>query len=215
MSEENNKMNIQDVPLILPDESRTKIKPIEPGGLEFPNMDKSVYEYISPSRKTMRSEQVMPEPEQPVLSIRKTEEESVFDISSTKQNDQDKESIFSEPLENTIIDDSKSEINIITVDQTDNRLLNDNKPFVNKGQKYKLQISASKTESHATKEWNKALKNNKDLIGKYTYKINKVDLGEKGVIYKLYIGSFSSYNEANSLCKRLLKRKQSCIVVND
>jgi hypothetical protein len=216
LKDDNLATNISDIPLIHPEEGETKIRPIEPGGAEFPNMDKSVYEYITPSKKPLRNEQVMPEPEQPVLSVKQLETESVFETSdNSSSKEETNPSIFNETEQPLSIDTPVSDINIITVDQSDDRLTTNSTTSGRKNEKYKIQICASKTESQALSEWNKALKNNRDLISKYKYHVNKVDLGEKGLIYKLYIGPFNNYNEANSLCKRLIKRKQNCLVVND
>jgi hypothetical protein len=208
--------NIQDtsnIPLILSESAETKVRPIEPGGVEFPNMDKSVYEYISPTQKPLRSEKLMPEPEQAVIKPQVDENISVFD-EILNFEDKSNNSIFNETFSTNVT--QPDDVNILTIDQTDNRLSEYNSSTSHHlGEKYLLQICASKTESQAMIEWNKSLKNNKDLVGNYDYKLSKIDLGDKGLIYKVYIGPFNTYNEANLLCKRLIKRKQACSVVNN
>lgn len=203
-----------DIPLIYPEHGPTKILPRDPGGVEIPNMDKSVYGYLSSTHKTVRPDKIMPEPEQPILSLDKPE--SVFDINSLTDKSEESDIFNIKVKEERVTEqNSHKELNVITVDRYDKRLFDSEKNQQKLNQEYNLQLYLTKSEKQALEEWNKALKNNKDLLINYNYSIRKVDRGEKGIIYNLYIGPFSSYAEANSICKKLKKMKQGCMVVID
>ena len=67
---------------------------------------------------------------------------------------------------------------------------------------YVLQIGAYKSEAEAKTAW-KSYQRKHPLVGGYTPNIKRVDLGAKGVWYRLRIGSFASRGAAGTLCAKL------------
>lgn len=55
----------------------------------------------------------------------------------------------------------------------------------------------------------------KDVIKSLNYSIKQVDIGSKGVFYRLYIGKLPSKLEATALCAEFRKRNQGCLVIKN
>lgn len=77
----------------------------------------------------------------------------------------------------------------------------------------KIQLGAYRSTSEVKNTWKKLKDANPSLLGKYSYSINKVDLGAKGIFYRLQVGAFKDKSEASSICKKLSAKGQGCFVV--
>lgn len=76
----------------------------------------------------------------------------------------------------------------------------------------RIQLGAFRSENEAVDSWKKILGKNKDVLANKVFTIRKADLGEKGVYYRLQVGSFASATEAKEACKTLNQRKLGCFV---
>ncbi len=56
-------------------------------------------------------------------------------------------------------------------------------------------------------------KRNADLLGGLTLTVERADLGEKGVFYRVQAGPVADEAAARKLCAALGERKQACLVV--
>ncbi|VAW00310.1 hypothetical protein MNBD_ALPHA01-886, partial [hydrothermal vent metagenome] len=61
--------------------------------------------------------------------------------------------------------------------------------------------------------WRKLQKDNTILLAGLDADIMMVDLGKKGVLYRLRGGMIASRANADTICQALKLRKQACIVV--
>ena len=57
---------VYDIPLIESDSEITKIKPLDPGGIQMSNMDKDIYNNISHENLESNKEKLLPLPEEPI-----------------------------------------------------------------------------------------------------------------------------------------------------
>jgi cell division septation protein DedD len=74
-----------------------------------------------------------------------------------------------------------------------------------------VQLGALKSEGDAKNEWTRVKAANKDLLGDYGSDIVRVDLGEKGIYWRLRAGPMDE-GQARSTCASLAKRSQGCII---
>jgi len=82
------------------------------------------------------------------------------------------------------------------------------------GKGYKVQLAAARSPAAARSEWDRLRAKHLDLLGDLGLSITKVDLGSvKGVFYRLRVGPLRGEGEARVLCKALVKRKVSCLLV--
>lgn len=75
-----------------------------------------------------------------------------------------------------------------------------------------VQIGAYKQDAEAAGQWQSLKKKHGDLLGSLKPDIKRVDLGEKGVWYRLRVGPFATRADAIAKCEVLRSRGGSCIV---
>ncbi|HIJ63015.1 MAG TPA: SPOR domain-containing protein [Rhodospirillaceae bacterium] len=74
-----------------------------------------------------------------------------------------------------------------------------------------VQLAALTSEGDARNEWGRLRNANKDLLGELGSDIVRVDLGAKGIFWRLRAGPLGEA-DARTLCAALSKRSQGCIV---
>ncbi|MBE7637210.1 tetratricopeptide repeat protein [Sneathiella sp. P13V-1] len=76
---------------------------------------------------------------------------------------------------------------------------------------YFLQLASFRSKERAMRGWEEISQSQKDLIGEYSPVYAVTDLGpEKGVYYRVRIGSFTSRQEPIELCETLQANGQDC-----
>jgi hypothetical protein len=78
---------------------------------------------------------------------------------------------------------------------------------------FKIQLSAVRTEAAAKTEWDKLKKAHSSVLGRLTLNVEKADLGQKGIYYRIQAGPFADRSAADVACQELTKQKASCLVV--
>ncbi|ABC22578.1 SPOR domain-containing protein [Rhodospirillum rubrum] len=76
-----------------------------------------------------------------------------------------------------------------------------------------VQLAALRSAEAAEVAWKGLVTKHRDLLGSLTHDVQKADLKEKGLFFRLRAGPVSSAAEAKSLCDALKSRNQSCIIV--
>ncbi|MBK1663578.1 hypothetical protein CKO38_02805 [Rhodospirillum rubrum] len=76
-----------------------------------------------------------------------------------------------------------------------------------------VQLAALRSAESAEIAWKGLVTKHRDLLGSLTHEVQKADLKEKGLFFRLRAGPVSSAAEAKSLCDALKSRNQSCIIV--
>lgn len=80
--------------------------------------------------------------------------------------------------------------------------------------RYRLQLGAFREASVAAQAWAEISRQVGPAIAPLEHAIQKADLGERGIFYRLRAGAFDGIREARSACKTLEARKIECIVVD-
>ena len=80
------------------------------------------------------------------------------------------------------------------------------------GSGWLVQVAALRTEAEAKAAWARIQGHDKDLLGGLSLDIRRVDLGARGIYWRLRAGPLDEAG-ARSLCAKLAKRNQGCIVV--
>jgi hypothetical protein len=77
---------------------------------------------------------------------------------------------------------------------------------------YRIQLASVRSEEQAQATWARMQKSNADVLASLTMRAVKVDLGERGVYYRVQAGPLDE-NGATSACSKLKNRSVDCIVV--
>lgn len=81
----------------------------------------------------------------------------------------------------------------------------------------RVQLAALKSEETALQYWDNVKKQNPPLFSGLKYFIQKVDLGKKGVFYRLQVGNFRDQVGAEDFCLKYIAKsrakKSDCIIV--
>lgn len=78
---------------------------------------------------------------------------------------------------------------------------------------FQIQLASARSEQGAMAEWNRIVGKNKDALAGLTPTVARVDLGEKGVFYRLRAGPLADKAAADALCGALGAQNVGCIVV--
>lgn len=78
---------------------------------------------------------------------------------------------------------------------------------------YLVQIAAFRSEEAAELAWHKASSSRPDIYRGAEKRIQRADLGAKGVFYRLRVGAFTERSEAMDFCTALKSGGENCIVV--
>ena len=80
--------------------------------------------------------------------------------------------------------------------------------------KIRIQLSAKRSRAQALVVWEALGAKHKDLFAGLEPAIERADLGERGIFYRLRTGSFADRDEAQAMCRKLADRKIDCLVVS-
>lgn len=79
-------------------------------------------------------------------------------------------------------------------------------------QDYMVQLAASRSRALARGVYSNLQKNYNDLLGRRDPLILRVDLGDKGIFYRVNVPGFANRTAAAAFCANLKKRGQDCLV---
>lgn len=110
------------------------------------------------------------------------------------------------PVKTTKIETAKiaSKVTAVTTPTADARI-------AQKGQ-YLIQLFSVRSQKDAARGWAKAQSKHKALLSSETLNIEKANLGERGIYYRVRFGAYDTSSAANSVCSALKKAKQDCLV---
>ena len=274
----------ESVALIEADKSPLKEAPADPGGLQFPHQDKTVYETISNNAGAPRpaAERMLPPPEEPMkidqandnASTPSTETESYVNpnvksaAGETPRNSSEKNNALQVfEADDTVaapmaaggaspkiihIDPATGNTTTVTtktvmapeepapslgamesVTVGDAPVATTAKPVTIKAKEAakaepavsprtaestatgnkKVQLGEFRSEKEANDAWAKIRNANSAIVSGKKQTVQRADLGEKGVFYRLQLAGFSSEADAKSLCDKLAAKKQGCFLV--
>lgn len=179
----------EQIPRILADNTPYKEVPLDTGGAQIPNQDKEIYQVLN-GTSTDTAVQTVPVAEEPLPKpVRKSEP-------TTK------------PVANIVIKDKEATTPKQTVQQQPVTAA----PKPSTGN-YVVQVAALRSRSEAEKMWNNLTDKMGGLLTSTHFSdIKRVDLGSRGVYYRLRVSGLANKTAADQLCQKLKTAKQDCIV---
>lgn len=233
--------NESEVPLIRRSSTPAKIQPTEPGGMEIPNQDKSVYQLVE--KKTgddLKTESLLPQPETPQMPTIAPEPEPAPEPEiESEVDDANKDLLEVKPLEEKIESVKSSNGQKIQIPEKPQEISSTVKtaPAANPTSAPKAEESkkaepapkaeTSKASAAAQGTWQIQLvaSANKDAvekawatqIKKYTFleklshEVESVSGGDH-TMYRLKAGAFKDRKDADDLCAKIKAAGGSCVV---
>lgn len=229
-SENENLSDGQALPLIRADNAPIREKPEDRGGMMVPNKDSTIFDTLKGERSEGGIENLLEEggdtaavAREEVASKVEKKTEPLVDVDLQSENNQKAEPVTAEKPK-----DEK------TVESVIEALKEENKPDQEKveakpapapatekpasipapaasgGTGY-IQLAAVKSESEAAAQWAKFKAKNPELEG-LSMRVQKADLGAKGVFYRIQAGPLSPEKSA-STCSAIKSRGGNCLIV--
>lgn len=185
------------VPLLRADERPTKIRPEQPGGMPMPDQNVSLY-----NEKLAKApvEKLLPPPEQPlprpapapITPVRPTSPASIATPSPQARPAETAPSAApsqaAAPKPEKAVVPAEPAVGVIQV-----------------------RLGSLRTPEEAREEWQRLKRANADLLGNLRANAVSIDLGEKGVYYRIMAGPLDEA-AAERLCGEMKRRNHGCII---
>ena len=203
---------------ITSDKETTTIIPDDPGGLEIPNQNLTIYDsgedLTESSTLNPEENQTMPEPDQPIMSVDPETDLSqseinkiIEDLSDSKKNIQ-----ASEETQPATVDEK--EISSQGEDFVANIAKDLKNEDLNEAGSYRVQLASLTSETIAENELSKMKDKFSNVLNDFELKIYPVNLEGKGMYYRIQAGPIKTSDEAKNLCNELIRLQKKCFVVN-
>lgn len=191
-----------DLLVIEAEKTPMKEKPLDPGGMKFPNQDKTIFETFSNNQAPAKVERVLPAPEEPITKSEVLETRVAENTDTNVDNEEDT-SIEVKKVEVAGIDEKKPVYTKYTESKNIEKL-----PVKSSG--IKIQLGAFGSEKEANENWIKIQKKFSNLADKSPI-IVRADVKGK-IFYRLRVTGFDDINDAKSTCKTLSGKGQACML---
>lgn len=218
----------EDLLVVEADNAPVKEKPLDAGGMKFPNQDKTVFETFSNNQQPAKVERVLPPPEEPITNH--DEMDKVIDQNSHKpvvrfMDKHEEKNIVEKPVSEAAIEVKKIETAGINnksdeIKITDKISIKKDEPVKTQEKSSvkvsgkKVQLGAYGSDKEAHDVWVKLQKKTPSLAGRSPI-IVRADVQGKGIFYRLRVGGFAGKDDAKSFCKTLSGSGQACILVSE
>ncbi len=80
---------------------------------------------------------------------------------------------------------------------------------------YFVQLASVKSDQSARQEWTRLRKAHPALLGDLALEVQRADLGDRGIYYRIRTGPFPNRATAQDMCAQIKAAKLDCLVVRD
>ena len=203
---------------ITSDKETTTIIPDDPGGLEIPNQNLTIYDsgedLTESSTLNPEENQTMPEPDQPIMSVDPETDLSQSEINKIIEDlsDSKKNILASEETQPATVDEK--EISSQVEDFVANIAKDLKNEDLNEVGSYRVQLASLTSETVAENELSKMKDKFSNVLNDFELKIYPVNIEGKGLYYRIQAGPIKTSDEAKNLCNELIRLQKKCFVVN-
>ncbi len=196
------------VPLIRADESPTKVKPAQPGGMAIPDQNVSLYNE-KPGGAPV--EKLLPAPEQPMPRPAPAAKEAALPAAPSAP-------ASAEASQTTVHPAAKAAAKVApqpaakAAAQSKEALVAAASAPAGRPSQIQVQLASVRSPEAAREEWARLKRENPELLGRLTAVAVRTDLGDKGIYYRVLAGSFGDMAAAEKLCSELKQRDLGCIL---
>ncbi|WP_158091233.1 SPOR domain-containing protein [Thalassospira mesophila] len=208
-----------DLPVLVPEDGPIKVRPDSPGGMEVPHRDTTIYQELDESGgdvavvidaipdmpKAPDASELGPPPDARNLVGDQIAIDTGNDITAPKLDAPSSDGLqdsantgpASKPAEKSAAAPNPPPTAVES--STDGE--------------FRIQLASLRDETQASVAWKKIASENKDLVGNLKMFVQRVDLGDKGVFYRLQAGPLDGLAAADKICSELKQRNVGCLSV--
>lgn len=226
------------LPVLKAEDKAFKIKPDDPGGMVVPNKDSTIFETLNVAEKKKPVENLLDEPETPVKKDEVFGADAQADDSAAgdavdladhrvKADEDNADEVAEDtPVVEEKAAEEKAEPAPAAVETKvePKKAIAEEKPIVKtepkteekpqakpaSGSSY-IQLAAVKSEAEAKQKWKK-LQSQYPALSGFNLRVQKADLGAKGIFYRVQAGP-SSPADAQAACAKIKSQKGDCLLV--
>ncbi len=182
-------------PRISADNTPYKIEPEDAQGEVTPNQDKEVYDVLNGTAETGE-----------VTNRVETEEPIKMPDTATVVVEGSQPAETTKPAEPEVKAPEPVETKTIQPEPVQPRVTSG-------GSNYVVQVASVRTEADANRIWSGVNSKFSSVLPRGSYSdIKRVDLGDKGIYYRLRVAGLSGQDAAKALCDRMKSENQACFV---
>jgi hypothetical protein len=218
------KYSDMDVPVVKADTAPVRAEPVDPGGMEVPHQDSTVFEPLEKNPPS-EVEKLLPTPEEPVDKDAALKSEADAMLAPSTELDLQAKDVKSGMEKMPIVEPPAAMPPVAAeeavapppapaakADETKAAPPAEKDKAI--GSTY-IQLGSYRDTAGAKKDWERIKTKNPDLLGKLTMKTEKVDLPAKGIYYRLQAGKVTA-ERAQEICAALKKAGSGgCMVVKN
>ena len=188
-----------DPPRITADNTPFKVPPKEAGGRQTPNQDKVVFEVMD-GKKPTTDTSIQTPPETPI----KVEAPAPVVNSVELPNEAPKPSTTASPPQIVAAPAPRPQSPVRSTQPVSNTQIGTSE--------WVVQVASVRDESDARNLWTGLERKFPNLVSSTASDIKRVDLGDKGVYYRLRVAGLADKTSAQTLCSNLKAGGQDCLV---
>lgn len=221
------------VPLLKAEDSPTRVRPDQPGGMDVPNQDKLIYERLTPGSQMAapQIERLLPPAEAPVarpqapapvpapqapqaaaptdLQPPPLGERQVTAAPQPQAVPSQPPIPVAPPAPSQAVPPSQAPQQSAQAPRPTPAPAPQQQAAIPAGTA-RVQLGAVRSADAAQKEWARLQNANRDILGGMSMNVVTADLGERGIYYRIQAGPAA---DANDVCAKLKARNVGCIVV--
>ncbi len=80
---------------------------------------------------------------------------------------------------------------------------------------YFVQLASVRSDQSARQEWVRLQKVHPELLGDLALAVQRADLGDRGIFFRIRTGPFPNRATAQDMCAQIKAAKLACLVVRD
>jgi cell division septation protein DedD len=189
-----------EVPVIHADAEPTRKRPDDPGGLQIPGQGTLV---LDGGQGDSKAEQLLPLPETPLPRPAPVEPTAVAPLPAPAPP----------PAAANVPAAAAAPAVPATPPPTVKAAPAAVAPAAAMGKGYRLQLGAVRTPAAAKDEFERLKRLNGDVLGKLGYAAERIDLGDRGIFYRIQAGPLADAALAERGCNALNRRGVRCLLV--
>ncbi|WP_336080817.1 SPOR domain-containing protein [Thalassospira sp. CH_XMU1448-2] len=222
------------LPILLPDPAPIKLRPDDPGGMEVPHRNTTVYDQLNdvdPDANVVlqelpdmpRAPEVARTPKSPDAAA--VAENSAQAAASTSPDASEiaavepSSAVSAPAINEPELTDAEKALAAVAEREAEAKSakpaavpekVSSSAVSMND---FRIQLASVRDESGASAEWKRLSSKNNDLLGSLQMFVQRTDLGDKGVFYRLQAGPLADAAAAEKLCSDLKQRNVGCLIV--